>query len=104
MAKNKAPRIIAIILAVCAVAMAVVGVINLPKRSGEAGQEIVQTLRIRTLLDATGEGLVETYVDIAKTDARAKVQAEAKAAGKKASMADIKAAVTAAEEEPRAMY
>ena len=104
MAKNKAPRIIAIILAVCAVAMAVVGVINLPKRSGEAGQEIVQTLRIRTLLDATGEGLVETYVDIAKTDARAKVQAEAKAAGKKASMADIKAAVTAAEEETRAMY
>ena len=104
MTKNKIQRVIAIILVVAAVVLAVLGAVNLPKREAEAGKQIIEALRNRTLLDATGEGLVETYVEIAKTDARAQVQADAKAAGKKASIADIKAAVTKAEEEARAKY
>ena len=104
MTKNKIQRIIAIVLAAAAVVMAVLGFVHLPKRTNEVGQDIITTLRLRSLLNATGEGLVETYVSIATTEARAKVQADAKAAGKKASIADIKAAVTAAETETRAMY
>lgn len=98
MTQSKMKRLIAIILCVVAVALIVLGTINLPKREAAAGQEILNTLRIRTLLNATGEGVVESYVAIAKKEATA----EAKAAG--GGMSAIREAVAKAEEETRAKY
>ncbi len=98
MTQSKTKRIIAIILAVMAVVLAVLGTVNLPKRDSAEGQEILSALRIRTLLNATGEGVVESYVAIAKKEATA----EAKAAG--GGMSAIREAVAKAEEETRAKY
>ncbi len=98
MTKSKSRRIIAIILCVCAVALAVLGFVNMPKRETAEGQQILSTLRIRTLLNATGEGVVESYVAIAKKEATA----AAKAAG--GGMSAIREAVAKAEEETRAKY
>ena len=60
MTQSKIKRIIAIILCVAAVALIALGSVNLPKRDAAAGQKILNTLRIRTLLNATGEGVVES--------------------------------------------
>ncbi len=98
MTKNKIQRIIAIVLVAAAVVMAVVGGIHLPKRDSETAVQTVEELRIRTLLDVTGDGLVETYVKLARDEA----MKAAKAAG--GSMADRRAAADKAEEETRAKY
>ena len=98
MTKNKIQRIIAIVLVAAAVVMAVVGGIHLPKRDSAAAVQAVEELRIRTLLDVTGDGLVETYVELARKEA---MQA-AKAAG--GTMAERRAAADKAEEETRAKY
>ena len=98
MTKNKLQRIIAIVLVVAALALAVVGGVNLPKRTQQDAVDIIQALRIRTLLDATGAGVVESYVAIAKEEARV----AAKAAG--GGMSAIRKAVAQAEEEARAKY
>ncbi|MDY4008717.1 MAG: hypothetical protein SOY94_07630 [Candidatus Limiplasma sp.] len=98
MTPSKAKRIIAIVLAVAGVALIALGAVNLPKRGGEQGRQILDALRIRTLLNATGDGVVESYVAIAKKEATAK----AKEAG--GGMAAIRDAVTKAEEETRAQY
>ena len=74
MTKNKIPRVIAIVLLVAALVLAVLGFVNLPHRTGEKGQGIIDTLRIRTLLNATGDGVVESYVAVAKEEARAKAK------------------------------
>lgn len=74
MTPSKVKRIIAIVLAVAGVALIVLGALSLPKRGGEQGQQILDTLRIRTLLNATGDGVVESYVAIAKKDATAKAK------------------------------
>ena len=66
MTQSKTKRIIAIVLCVMAVVMAVTGIVNLPNRNNATGEEILSSLRIRTLLNATGEGVVESYVAIAK--------------------------------------
>jgi len=98
MTKSVAKRIIAIVLAVLSVVMIALGAVNMPKRDNEVGQEILKDLRIRTLLDATGAGVVESYVAIAKKEATA----AAKAAG--GGMSAIRDAVAKAEEETRAKY
>ncbi|MDO4741416.1 MAG: hypothetical protein Q4A66_12170, partial [Eubacteriales bacterium] len=98
MTQSKTKRIIAILLAVIAVVLIVTGAINLPNRSGEAGSKNLRALRIRTILNATGEGVVESYVAIAKKEATA----AAKAAG--GGMSAIRDAVAKAEEETRAKY
>ena len=98
MTKSIIRRVIAIILCVAAVAMIVLGAVNMPKRETEAGQQILKTLRTRTLLNATGEGVVESYVAVAKKEA----QAAAKAAG--GGMSAIREAIAKAEEETRAKY
>lgn len=98
MTQSKTKRIIALVLAVMAVALLVLGAVNLPKREQQTGQAILSTLRIRTLLDATGEGVVESYVAIAKKEATARVKAEG------GGMSAIREAVAKAEEETRAMY
>ena len=98
MTKSIFRRIIAIVLCVAAVALAVTGAVGMPKRDAAEGQAILTDLRIRTLLNATGEGVVESYVAIAKKEATA----QAKAAG--GGMSAIREAVAKAEEETRAKY
>ena len=98
MTKNKVQRIVAIVLVAIAVVMAIVGGIHLPQRDSENAAQIVEELRIRTLLDVTGVGLVDTYVEIA----RQKAMDEGKAAGLK--LAERKALAEVAMAEARAMY
>ncbi len=98
MTQSKIKRIVAIVLAALSVALLVLGVVNLPKRDAAQGQQILSALRIRTLLNATGEGVVDSYVAIAKKEATA----QAKAAG--GGMSAIREAVAKAEEETRAKY
>ena len=54
MTKSKTQRIIAILLAVAAVALIVLGIIHMPQREAQGGRDILDALRIRTLLNATG--------------------------------------------------
>lgn len=98
MTKNKIQRLLAILCAVAAVFCMVLGFVNMPKQNGAAGQEILRTLRIQTLLNATGDSVVESYVAIAKQEA----QAAAKASG--GGMAAIREAVENAETETREKY
>ena len=103
MTKNNIQRVIAIVLVVAAVVMAIAGVIHLPQRTADSGKSILQTLRIRTLLDATGAGVVESYVDLAKEEARAAARIRAKETGEKVTTL-TKEMVAAAEEEAREKY
>lgn len=98
MTQSKVKRIIALVLAVAGIVAAVLGTVNLPRRDNAQGVQVLETLRIRTLLNATGEGVVESYVAIAKKEATA----AAKAAG--GGMSAIRDAVAKAEEETRAKY
>ena len=98
MTKSVLRRVIAIVLCVAAVVLIVLGAVNMPKRESEDGQQILKALRTRTLLNATGEGVVESYVAVAKKEA----QAAAKAAG--GGMSAIREAIAKAEEETRAKY
>ena len=98
MTKNKIQRLLAILCAAAAAFCMVLGFINMPKQNGTAGQEILRTMRIQTLLNATGDSVVESYVAIAKQE----VQAAAKASG--GGMAAIREAVEKAETETREKY
>ncbi len=98
MTKNKIQRLLAILCAAAAAFCMVLGFINMPKQNGTAGQEILRTMRIQTLLNATGDSVVESYVAIAKQEA----QAAAKASG--GGMAAIREAVEKAEIETREKY
>ena len=96
MRKNAAKIIASVIVLVLAVAFAVTGIVGLNMRSGEKGQGYLRDMRTRAVLLATGEGAVESYVNIAKEAARE----AAKAAG--GGMSEIRDAVAKAEEEARA--
>lgn len=98
MTKNKIQRLLAILCAAAAAFCMVLGFINMPKQNGTAGQEILRTMRIQTLLNATGDSVVESYVAIAKQEA----QAAAKASG--GGMAAIREAVEKAETETKEKY
>lgn len=98
MTKSKTQRIIAILLAVAAVALIVLGIIHMPQREAQGGRDILDALRIRTLLNATGEGVVESYVAIAKQEASDKAREEG------LGMSALREAVAKAEEEARAQH
>lgn len=98
MTQSKMKKIIAIVLAAIALCLIVTGAICMPLRNKEKGTDIIADLRIRTLLKATGEGVVESYVEIAKEEARVAT----KAAG--GGMSAIRKAVAAAEQDARAKY
>ena len=98
MTTNKLRRAIAAVLCLACLILVVIGGINLPKKEREVGQNILNEVRTKSLLNATGEGVVETYVNIAKKEAQEKAKAE------KAGMAAIREAVAKAEEETRAKY
>ena len=98
MTTNKLRRGIAVALCVTFVVLLAIGGINLPKKDKAIGQSIVNDMRTQALLNATGEGVVESYVNIAKKEAQEKAKAE------KAGMAAIREAVAKAEEDTRAKY
>ena len=98
MTTNKLRRAIAAALCVACLALAVIGGINQPKKDKPEAQAILNELRVKSLLNATGEGVVESYVNIAKKEAQEKAKAE------KASMAQIREAVAKAEADTRAKY
>ena len=98
MTKSKLRRAIAAGLCLACLILIVVGCMNLPKKDKAVGQNILNEVRTQSLLNATGEGVVETYVNIAKKQAQDKAKAE------KAGMAAIREAVAKAEEETRAKY
>lgn len=98
MTHSKIKKILSVILAVIAAVCLIVGLINLPKQTGARGEEILKELRIRTLLNATGDSVVESYVSISKKKAQDEVNK------KGGSMAEIREAVAKAEEDTRAQY
>lgn len=98
MTKNKVRRAIAAVLCLACVALVILGGINLPKKKTDAGLSILNDLRARSLMNAAGDGIVESYVAIAKKQA----QQDAKAAG--GGMSEIRTAVAEAEARVRAEY
>ena len=98
MTTNKTRRIIAALLCLACVVLLVLGAVNLPKKKSASGDAILGDLRVRTLLNATGDGVVESYVNIAKREAQAKAKAEG------GGMSAIRDAVKKAEEDTRAKY
>ena len=98
MTTSKVRRAIAAALCLACLILVVIGGINMPKKDKAAGQTILNDLRAQALLNATGEGVVESYVNIAKKQAQEKAKVE------KASMAQIREAVAKAEEDTRAKY
>ena len=98
MTTSKVRRAIAAVLCLACVALILVGAVNLPKKNAQAGQTILNDLRTRALLNVTGEGVVESYVNIAKKQAQEKAKAE------NAGMAGIREAVAKAEADTRAKY
>ena len=98
MTKNKIRRLIAALLCLACVVLLVLGAVNLPKKSSGSAETILENLRVRTLLNATGDGVVESYVNIAKKEAQAKAKAEG------GGMSAIRDAVKKAEEDTRAKY
>lgn len=98
MTKNKVRRAIAAVLCLACVALVILGGVNLPKKKTDAGLSILNDLRAKSLMNAAGDGIVESYVAIAKKQA----QQDAKAAG--GGMSEIRTAVAEAEARVRAEY
>lgn len=98
MTKNNVRRAIAAVLCLACVALVILGGINLPKKKTDAGLSILNDLRAKSLMNAAGDGIVESYVAIAKKQA----QQDAKAAG--GGMSEIRTAVAEAEARVRAEY
>ncbi len=96
MAKNSVRRIVAIVLCLVAVALIVTGIYGANLSRGERAEDVLTVMRTRSLLAASGEGAVESFVNAAKKQAAA----DAKAAGK--SLAELREASAKAEEEARA--
>ena len=65
MTKNKVRRSVAALLCVACVVLLVLGGLNLPKKSNAKGEAILENLRVRMLLNVTGAGVVDSYVNIA---------------------------------------
>ncbi len=96
--QSKMRKMISVIFVLASIVCFVLGFVNLPRQNGNAGTSLLEELRIKTLLNATGDSLVESYVDIAKKEATQKAKEEG------GGMAAIREAVSKAEEETRAKY
>jgi len=95
---SKLRKAIAAALCLVCVVMIVIGAVHLPKKETSVGQTIANDMRTKALLNATGDGVVESYVEIAKKEA----QEKAKAAD--LGMDGIRKAVEKAEADTRAKY
>ena len=60
MTKSKTRKIIAAVLCLACVMLLVLGAVNLPKKKNASGTAVLGNLRVRTLLNATGDGVVES--------------------------------------------
>lgn len=96
MGKKGAKILASAVIFIMAVVLIVMGTVGVLNRSKASGAEYLKDMRTRAVLVATGEGAIESYVDIAKAEA----MKEAKAAG--GGMSAIRDAVAKAEEEARA--
>ncbi len=96
MAKRTSQKLAAILLFVLGVALIATGIYGMGRRNSEAGAKLLADMRTRALLDATGEGVVESYVEIAKKEANQKAKAEG------IPMAQRRDMVAKAEEDARA--
>lgn len=96
MAKKGAKLIASVVILALAVVLIIMGTVGLAQRGSGSGASYLMDMRTRAVLVATGEGAVESYVEIAKAEA----MAAAKAAG--GGMSAIRDAVAKAEEEARA--
>ena len=99
MTKKLFKKIIAVLLVVLAVASAALGCINLPKRESELGEDIISDMRVLTIINATtGDGLIETYIELAKEEARVSAKEQ------KLGMSKQRALIAEAEAAARAKY
>ena len=91
MTRRISQRIISVVLIILAIALIVTGLFGVNKRSSAQGQGILNEMRTRSLLSATGEGVVESYVEIAKDEARAKAKAEGVPVSERGALVDAAA-------------
>ena len=91
-----AQKIAAAVFAAIAVVLIATGGYGLMTRSGAAGQNVLYTMRLQSVLNTAGEGATEAYVKAAKAEAAAKVKAEG------GGMSAVREASAKAEEEARA--
>ncbi len=96
MTKNRVQRFVSYFIFLLAAVMIVVGILGMGWRGSVGGQANLKTMQVRAVLNAAGEGAIESYVDLAKAEATKKVKAEG------GGMAAIRDAVAKAEEETRA--
>ncbi len=96
MGKKSAKILTSAVIFIMAVVLIVMGAVGMLNRGKASGTEYLKDMRTRAVLVATGEGAIESYVEIAKAEA----MKEAKAAG--GGMSAIRDAVAKAEEEARA--
>ena len=71
MGNKKARAIASVLIFVLAAALIVTGAVGMSQRDSQTGEEILTAMRTRSVLIATGEGAVESYVAIAADEARA---------------------------------
>ena len=84
------------ILCVIAIMLIGIGITGGVLHNGEQPETLLSSMRLRALLVATGEGATESFIAVAKRDARERAQAEG------VGMAGIREATEKAEEEARA--
>ena len=69
MTKTTLRRAIALVLCLAGIVLMVVGGVNMPRKSADAGINLLNDLRAKALMNAAGDGIVESYVAIAKKQA-----------------------------------
>lgn len=74
MTHNKARKIIALVLVALSVLLIAAGITFLIMRNGRQGQDVIQSMRINAVIKASGD--VNTFVDIAKKEAKTRAQQE----------------------------
>ena len=62
MGNKKARAIASVLIFVLAAALIVTGAVGMSQRDSQTGDEILTAMRTRSVLIATGEGAVESYV------------------------------------------
>ena len=69
MTKNRVQKVVSYLIFLLAAVMIVVGILGVSGRSGATGQANLTSMQTRAVLNAAGEGAVEAYVALAKSEA-----------------------------------